>query len=340
MRYPAFLKPGGRIGCIAPSFGCTTEPYLSCFKKALENFKAAGYETVLGPNCFKDDGTGKSTSPENCGEEINRFFTEDVSDVILSCGGGETMCEDLPFVDFEAVENAPPKWFMGYSDNTNLTFLLPVLTDTAAVYGPCAPTFFQDPPHESVSGAFRVLTGETRTVKNYPFWEKESLRSAENPFAPYNLTEPFRLISFPAGDAAFSGRLLGGCLDCLVNLCGTRFDKVREFNRRYEKDGVVWFLESCDLSPLGIRRAFWQLREAGWFEMAKGFLIGRACCYDDEMMGVDRISAVTETLGALGRPILLDLDIGHLPPMMPLVTGALAEVKSEGNAVTVSMDFA
>ena len=25
------------------------------------------------------------------------------------------------------------------------------------------------------------------------------------------------------------GRLLGGCLDCLVNLCGTKFDKTKEY---------------------------------------------------------------------------------------------------------------
>ena len=33
------------------------------------------------------------------------------------------------------------------------------------------------------------------------------------------------LKKYPDQDADFSGRLLGGCLDCLVNLKGTEFDK-------------------------------------------------------------------------------------------------------------------
>lgn len=336
MRYPAFLAPGGRIGCIAPSFGCAAEPYASRFEKARERFEKEGYRVVPGPNCFRSDGTGKSSSPENCGAEINRFFTGDECDAILSCGGGETMCEDLPFVDFPAIAAAEPKWFMGYSDNTNLSFLLPLLTDTAAVYGPCAPAFCRE--HPSLSDAFGVLTGRVSTVRNYPLWEKEETEE-DDPLAPYHLTEPFRVTRFPDAPAAFSGRLIGGCLDCLVNLCGTRFDKVKEFNGRYQKDGAVWFLEACDLTPMGIRRALWQLKNAGWFETAKGFLIGRPYLYDMDFMGVNRLNAVTDTLGALGVPILLDLDIGHLPPMMPLVEGAMADVESAGNDVTIAMRF-
>lgn len=31
MRYPEFLKDRGTIGFVAPSMGCTTEPYRSAF---------------------------------------------------------------------------------------------------------------------------------------------------------------------------------------------------------------------------------------------------------------------------------------------------------------------
>ena len=87
MRYPEFLHKNGRIGFIAPSFGCTTEPYRTCFKGSLRRFRSRGYKTVLGPNCFRDDGVGKSSSPENCAAEINDFFLNDRCDVIISCGG-------------------------------------------------------------------------------------------------------------------------------------------------------------------------------------------------------------------------------------------------------------
>ena len=43
-------------------------------------------------------------------------------------------------------------------------------------------------------------------------------------------------------------------------------------------------------------------------------------------MGVDRFNAVTDILGELGKPMLLDIDLGHVPPALPLITGANAKV--------------
>ena len=338
MRYPAFLPAGGTVGVIAPSFGCTEEPYISAAGSARAFFEAEGYAVRFGENCFRSDGIGKSSTPENCGAEIERFFLNGDADILISMGGGETMCEDLEYVDFAALAAGQPKWFMGFSDNTNLTFLLPTLCDTAAVYGPNFPAFGQRPLHPALTDALSLLRGTSLTAHNYPGWELSSLKTPETPLVPYNITEPFRMRTFPGtGDAAFSGRLLGGCLDCLINLCGTRFDAVRAFNAKYKDDGVIWFLEACDLSPVAIRRALWQLMNAGWFENAKGFLIGRACRYADEAFGLDRISAFTGMLERLNRPVLLDLDIGHLPPMMPLISGAKAEAVTKGNSLTVTM---
>jgi len=160
-------------------------------------------------------------------------------------------------------------------------------------------------------------------------WEKESLKSEENPLAPYNLTEKRSIRSYlgresVSGDLRFQGRLLGGCLDCLVNLLGTRFDRTREFVERYQEDGIVWFLEACDLNVFAIRRAMWQLEEAGWFEHVKGFLIGRPA-NGEPMMGLDAYGAVLEVAGRKDVPVVMDVDLGHLPPMMPIVVGSMAE---------------
>ena len=69
--------------------------------------------------------------------------------------------------------------------------------------------------------------------------------------------------------------MIGGCLDVLSCLCGTKYDKAADFAKRYKDDGIIWFLESCDLNPFSIFRAVWQLDAAGWFENAKGFVFGR-----------------------------------------------------------------
>ena len=135
------------------------------------------------------------------------------------------------------------------------------------------------------------------------------------------------------------GRLIGGCLDIIVLHVGTRYDKVAEFTEKYKDDGFIWFIEACDLDPLSTRRALWQMREAGWFKYVKGFLIGRPRHFGEEAMGVDMYNAVTDMIGGFGVPIIMDLDIGHLPPMMPIISGSVADVEASGNDINIKYSF-
>lgn len=325
MRYPKFLQEHGTIGFVAPSFGCVMEPYHTLFQNALRRFEQMGYQTKLGPNVYADCGIGISNTPKACADELMEAYEDAQSDILISCGGGELMCEVLSELDFSRIKNAEPKWYLGYSDNTNFTFLSTTMLDTAAVYGPCASEFGQEPLHDAMRNALAVMTGKQLHFKGYDKWELEQLKDAQHPLVGYHLTEESRPVLYQYHNPV-SGRLAGGCLDCLANLVGTRFDCVAEFNERYREDGIIWFLESCDLNVMSIRRALWNLKEAGWFSNAKAFLIGRPGCYGQEMMGLDQYSAVTGILGDLNVPILMDLDIGHLPPQIPMLSGACATV--------------
>lgn len=361
MRYPDFLRKNGKIGFTAPSFGCAAEPYRSAFDHAQKKFRALGYTCTLGENCYADAGIGISNTPERCGRELTQMYCSPDSDVLISCGGGELMCETLDYVDFERVKSALPKWYMGYSDNTNFTFLQTTLCDTASVYGPCAGAFGMEPWHPAVADALGILTGKKRIgqpdecagktaaetvlrVSSYPGWERESLKSAENPLAPWNITEPSVLKCYGAGGApasgiSFEGRLLGGCMDCLVTLLGTQYDRVADFCAKYAQDGVIWFLESCDLNVMSIRRAMWQMACAGWFAHVKGFIIGRPQVFGQEMMGLNQYEAVLGILRRYSVPVVMDADLGHLPPSMPIVCGSFGKVQVYGNELVLEMQL-
>lgn len=353
MRYPEFLKENGTIGFVAPSFGCAIEPYRSGFDNAQKKWSGMGYRMKLGPNCYAGDGVGISSTPRSCGQELTEGYCDQDSDILISCGGGELMCEILDYVDFERVRKADPKWYMGYSDNTNFTFLLTTLCDTASVYGPCAGTFGMEPWHESLSDAMALLRGKKLTMTGYDRWERESLKDAEHPCVPYHLTET-SVIKYLLPDGRtnvgslvkagaqidFSGRLLGGCVDCLVNLLGTGYDRVTDFVDRYQDDGILWFLEACDLNLMSIRRAMWQMEHAGWFRHCSGFLIGRPRLgMGIDEFGIDEYQAVTEMLAKYQVPILMDTDIGHISPMMPLICGSMARVTSDGRGYQVEMSL-
>ncbi|MGN0402654.1 MAG: S66 peptidase family protein [Acetatifactor sp.] len=348
MRYPKNLTEGGAVGFAAPSFGCATEPYRSAFDNALKKWQNMGYKTILGPNCYATEGVGICNSPKNCAEEIMEMYCNEDTEVLISCGGGELMCEILPMIDFDRLKEATPKWFMGYSDNTNLTFTLATLTDTASVYGPCAASFGMEPWHSSLEDALGILTGKVRKVAGYGMWESESLKDETHPLMPYHLTESLNIRTFmgrqersdewnPENPLTFSGRLLGGCLDCLVTLCGTCFDRTVEFIERYREDGIIWFLEACDLNVFAIRRAMWQLEQAGWFKHAKGFLIGRPG-NGQPMFQLDAYEAVLEVAGRKNVPVIMDVDLGHRPPMMPLIVGSVARVSVAGNTIELQME--
>lgn len=360
MRYAPFLKDGGRLGFVAPSFGCNIEPYHTAFQNALKQFEKKGYQTVLGPNCYAGKGIGISNTPEKCARELMEYYCADDNDILISCGGGELMCEVLAYLDFYKLSQAPPKWYMGFSDNTNFTFLQATLCDTAAVYGPCAAAFGMEPWHAAIHDALAVLKGEKLTVSGYDKWEKEGLKDELNPLAPYHVTEPsvLRLYkpdvpepenivckeaaahedkSVPPVCTAFSGRLIGGCMDCLATLLGTEFDKVAAFQEKYKEDGFIWFLEACDLNVMAIRRAVWQMEHAGWFRYVKGFLIGRPLCHGEELMGLDQYHAVVDLLAGYRVPIVMDADIGHIPPMMPIICGSIGEVTVYQDGMALAM---
>lgn len=349
MRYPKFLEEKGTIGFVAPSFGCAIEPYHTAFKYALKKWEQMGYKTNLGPNCFASSGIGISNDPKLCGQELNEWYCEQNNDVIISCGGGELMCEVVPYMDFDRMKQADAKWYMGFSDNTNFTFLSATLMDTAAIYGPCAATFGMEPWHVSVQNAWDLLCGKIDTIKGYDLWEREGLKDEENPLLPYNVTEPRVTKTYLCEDGSallcedadveIKGRLLGGCMDILQMYPGTPYDKVKEFNEKYQQDGIIWFLEACDLNIMSIRRAVWQMKQAGWFEHLKGFLIGRPLCFGEEAFGIDQYRAVTDLLSEYNVPIIMDLDIGHLPPMVPMICGSTAKIRVKGNDVTVQYTF-
>ena len=103
MKYPKHIQRGGTIGFVAPSFGCQIEPYYSAFGNAQKKFREMGYQLQLGPNCYAGEGIGISNTPEKCAQEFNEWYEKEDVDVLISCGGGELMCEILPYVDFEKI---------------------------------------------------------------------------------------------------------------------------------------------------------------------------------------------------------------------------------------------
>lgn len=341
MIFPNPLKKGMTIGVAAPSFGCTIEPYVSRFNEALKKFAEYGYKVKVGDCCYKSDGIGISTNPKDAAAELTEFYCDPKIDAVFSCGGGELMCETISYVDFDRIKAAPAKWFMGYSDNTNFIYPLVTKCGVAAIYGNNFPGFGK-PWEEPELDTWKLLEGKDFILHGYEKFQSPETEEAD-PLAKYILNEKKILKVWKDGGFTkerieFSGTLIGGCLDVLAGLAGTHFDGIKDFNRKNPQS--IWILESCDLSPMDIRRAIWRLDECGFFENAAGFLVGRPlAAWKQEMMGVNQYNAVSDLLEKYHVPIVFDADVGHIDPAMPLIMGAEGKVFVCGNDLTVKMSL-
>ena len=326
MRYPSFLKDKGTIGVCAPSFGSTIEPYISRLNNAIKTMEEKGHKVVLTDSVRKMR-KARSASAKTRAKEFLELYNDETVDVIISEAGGELMCEILDHIDFDKLKESDPKWFLGFSDNTNLAFLLPTLSDVASIYGVCFPEFGMNPWYKTINDTYLMLKGEKLITSNLPKYETISLKKEPgNELASYNLTEKSIWSNLSKEDVfKVEGRVLAGCLDILAMLCGTKYDKVKEFNEKYKDEGIIWFVESCDLNVLSQLRAFWQLKHAGWFKNAKAIIIGRANI-KEEMFDINYKEANFSELKSLGIPIVIDADFGHVAPSFPIISGGYAKV--------------
>lgn len=327
---PKFISTHPTFYLVAPSFGCTTSPYKERLEKALNVFKKLNINIILGENCFKAEGIASSNTPQKRAEELMKAF-ESNADVILSVGGGELMVEILEYVDFDKIKELPPKWYVGYSDNTNMVYTLTTICNIESIYGPHAASFYSYPLEYDLLDTIKLLQGE-KEFKGYPQFQ---LEDSKLKFPKYKFDHD-KIITSMYYTSSFSGILLGGCLDCLSTLCGTKFDHTKEYIQSHKKEGIIFYLEASDYNSVGIRRALTQLKYAGWFNHVSGFLIGRSLQFTNTSFGITPEQAYFDILKELEVPILMNVDIGHISPALPIRNGAYAEIELKENNIYIT----
>ena len=332
MIFPKWIEKGDSIGVTACSGGKTSEVDLKRLDNAAKQFQCRGYDVVETTD-VRTEEKGRSAPAKVRAEELHALVKNPrVSWVIQACGG-DYLAEMLSYTDFEAIQ-ANPKWYQGYSDPTGLLFTITTNCDMATVYAGNYGDFGMKNWHKCLEENVAILEGREIVQKSFPLYKNgfaERITGEED----YQEDMPVRWEC--AGDKAeFSGRLLGGCLDVLLDLVGTRFDKTVEWCERYKEDGIVWYLESFALSSERLTCGLWHLKEAGWFKHAKGFVFGRPTFFSSDYE-ISYREAVEASLGELGLPIVYEADVGHKAPRMTMINGARARIVVEDGKGSVTM---
>ena len=333
MRYPKLLQKGDTIGICAPSSGVPEAVLSTRLDNAISNIKALGYNVIEAASVRSDAKCISANSATRAAEFISLYENPDVS-AILPPWGGEFLMDMLPLLDFEKLASLPAKWVCGYSDVTTLTFPLTLVSDIATVHGSNLLNMGYARIHDADLRAFDVMSNPETQQINWDTWG--GYTSWDN-FTEevYKLDKPSCWKSLQ-GDShlSFEGRMIGGCMDTLCKLLGTRFAPVEAFLNKYKNDSIIWTLESCEMAAPDIYRTLWQMRESGWFRHCSGVISGRPDGYKDKR-DFTLIDALKQGLGSLGVPVIYDADIGHIPPQMQIVNGAFGRVEFADGKATV-----
>lgn len=331
LRIPRPLRPGDGIAVTAPSAGvpAALHPRLD---RALSLLRARGYQVIEG-DCLRASRRHVSAPPRERAAELMQFLTDPAIGAVIPPWGGELAMELLPLLDYARLATLPPVWLSGFSDISTLQIALASRAGWASLHGPALMELAADPLDPLSARLFDVLTtlpGQTIEQVASTHHQREDADWIREPAAGLRRVHPTRWARLDGRDAPLrlEGRLLGGCLDTWSRLAGTPYGDVPGLRQRAGADGLLLHLENAEMRPCELARALLALRLHGWFDGLRGVLIGRHAAADaGSVDDLDFRGAIASALGDLDCPVLIDLDIGHQPPQLSLVNGALAEVQ-------------
>lgn len=327
MRYPKFLSKNSTIGVVALSAG--VGGYLNDYEKSIDTLKKNEFlikETASVRINSKTSNTGVVRALE-----FDELLRKDNVDLIMCATGGDFAIEILPFVKWDNINNNI-KWIMGASDPTSLLYVITTKLDIATLYGFNACSYDQTKIHESLSNSLEIIKGNLIEQHSYSFYEKDKSNRSDG----YNLTEPVCWECLN-GSVSIRGRIIGGCLDVLRELIGTKSDYTKNFIEKYKNDGIIWYFDVFALSCEDFYRTLFQMREAGWFSYVKGVVVGRVLIPSYYYEDFSYQEALKKIFGDI--PLIFNADIGHVAPKMTIINGAIAEVEASGGTGKIKFEL-
>lgn len=328
MRYPEPLKKGDTIGICAPSDGITKEEKIKKLEEAIKQLNELGYQVIESESVRKSE-KGRSTSAKQRAKEFMQLLENKDVKLILFASGGDFLDEMLDYLDWEKIKEMKPKWMQGYSDITGINFLFNTILEIPSMYCQTVKDYAMRPLYRNLKDAIEIVSGNEITQTSFEKYEIKNEEVEENPNATYNLTEKVEWKNLTGEQKIImQGRALGGCLDCIQSIFGTKYDNIKEYIKKHREEGVIWFLECFEVGTATLTRWLWQMKNAGYFEYCKGIIFGRPLFVRNDY-DITFNEAVLETLGDLNIPIITDADIGHVSPQLAMVNGAILKITSE-----------
>jgi muramoyltetrapeptide carboxypeptidase len=276
MLKPRALRPGDRIGVVAPASAFARES----FDAGVAELRRLGYEPVYDDSVFARLSYTAGSAAVRA-EAFRRAWRDPSIAALMAVRGGYGSVHLLPLLD-PADMRRTPKAFIGYSDNTSL---LSWLT------GQCGITAFHGPMLDG-----RLAKGEAK-------YDRDTFMRVLTRAEPAGRISHPRVETLRPGEA--QGLLVGGTLTNLLASLATpyAFDPPA---------GHILFIDEVAERPYRIDRMLTQLRLSGLLSRASAVVFGELPRCDEPAEGGPGVkSVVADLLADFPGPVLFGLPSGH-----------------------------
>jgi muramoyltetrapeptide carboxypeptidase LdcA involved in peptidoglycan recycling len=333
---PQRLRPGDTVAAISLSsgFAAVVPHRYAAGKRQIE--ETFGVKIIETPNALRDP-YWLYRNPLARAEDLHWALENADVRAIFSTIGGDESVRILPHLALDLIREHP-KILMGASDNTvALTAFL-----RAGVIGYYGPPVLGDLAENCgiqsfVSNAVRgtLFDGEPFDFEAAKSWSEEFIDWLD----PTNLSRQRTFVSSDGwawlqGNSRVAGKLIGGCLDVLEFLKGTRWWIPKRL-----WDGAIFFAETSEEVPPPNLVGYWlrNYGSQGILQRLSGILIARPMKYTPEMTRT-LYAEILRVLAEFGRedmPVVANMDFGHTSPQMVVPVGCRAMIDPEAKRISV-----
>jgi muramoyltetrapeptide carboxypeptidase LdcA involved in peptidoglycan recycling len=176
--------------------------------------------------------------------------------------------------------------------------------------------FSSDNLHQSYLNYFEILKGNLVKQEKSLYMENsevDDLFDVPNEWININ------------GNVNESGIVIGGCIEVLKDVIGTKFDRTSDFLEKYKDEGFIWYFDVFNMTSEGLYNTLLQFKNAGWFKYAKAIIIGKVR-FPNTFTDLKYEDAVKNALE--GMKVIYNFDIGHVKPSCTMINGVKADLVS------------
>ena len=320
-----------KLRIVSPSSGAL-KMFPKRFNYGLEFLKKNGYDIDISKNALKNASYYSSSENDRI-NDIYKSIDEEV-DVVIAAIGGYNSNQLLDYLDYEKIKNSKTT-FMGYSDITSLLLAVHTMTGKIVYHGPTfLPELCEYPACMDYTWNYfeKAINKEKIEYKEPQYEVTEYIDWAlqeKNEYKARKKEEnrcPRKI--FNGGNV--TGRIIGGNLISILNILGSKYLPVKEF------DNKILFLEDVNISIGEFDSFIKGCLLQGMFNNIKGLIFGKFV----EKENNERIIEVLEKyFSKLDIPIIYNVDLGHTNPMITIPIGANVQLKADNKIVFKILDY-